>query len=77
MARLQKQYDTCYPESQAPFTWWLGDNYAGNLGPERGRRLNPFRTYVTNGIKWAGGSDYGVTPFPARYGLWASVARKA
>jgi predicted amidohydrolase YtcJ len=77
MARLQQQYDAGYPESQATFTWWLGDNYAGNLGPERGRRLNPFKTYVARGIKWAGGSDYGVTPFPARYGLWASVARKA
>jgi predicted amidohydrolase YtcJ len=77
MARLQKEFDAGYPESQAPFTWWLGDNYAGNLGPERGLRLNPFRTYVKKGIKWAGGSDYGVTPFPARYGLWSSVARKA
>jgi predicted amidohydrolase YtcJ len=77
MARLQKEFDAGYPESQAPFTWWLGDNYAGNLGPERGLRLNPFRTYVKRGIRWAGGSDYGVTPFPARYGLWASVARKA
>ena len=76
MARLQKEYDAGYPESQAPFTWWLGDNYAGNLGPERGLRLNPFRTYVRKGIIWAGGSDYGVTPFPARYGLWSSVARK-
>lgn len=77
MAQLQQRYDAGYPESQATFTWWLGDNYAGNLGPERGRRLNPFKTYVAKGIKWAGGSDYGVTPFPARYGLWASVARKA
>ena len=76
MARLQKEFDAGYPESQAPFTWWIGDNYAGNLGPERGKRLNPFRTYVKRGIRWAGGSDYGVTPFPARYGLWASVARK-
>jgi predicted amidohydrolase YtcJ len=76
MVRLQTQYDAGYPESQAPFTWWLGDNYAGNLGPERGLRLNPFRTYVKKGIKWSGGSDYGVTPFPARYGLWSSVARK-
>jgi hypothetical protein len=76
MARLQKEFDAGYPESQAPFTWWIGDNYAGNLGPERGLRLNPFRTYVKRGIRWAGGSDYGVTPFPARYGLWASVARK-
>jgi predicted amidohydrolase YtcJ len=76
MARLQRQYDAGYPESQATFAWWLGDNYAGNLGPARALRLNPFRTYVTKGIKWAGGSDYGVTPFAARYGLWASVARK-
>ena len=76
LARLQKEFDAGYPESQAPFTWWIGDNYAGNLGPERGKRLNPFRTYVKRGIRWAGGSDYGVTPFPARYGLWASVARK-
>jgi predicted amidohydrolase YtcJ len=76
MARLQKNFDAGYPESQAPFAWWLGDNYAGNLGAARARRLNPFRTYVTKGIRWAGGSDYGVTPFPARYGLWASVARR-
>jgi len=76
MAKLQAQYDAGYPESQAPFTWWIGDNYAGNLGPQRGLRLNPFRTYVTKGVKWAGGSDYDVTPFPARYGLWASIARK-
>jgi predicted amidohydrolase YtcJ len=76
MARLQRQYDAGYPESQAPFAWWLGDNYAGNLGPARAQRLNPFHTYVTKGIKWAGGSDYDVTPFAARYGLWASVARK-
>ena len=76
MARLQKEFDAGYPETQAPFTWWIGDNYAGNLGPERGLRLNPYQTYLKKGIKWAGGSDYGVTPFPARYGLWSSVARK-
>ena len=76
MARLQRAYDAGYPESQAEFTWWIGDNYAGNLGPVRGLRLNPFHTYTTKSIRWAGGSDYPVTPFPARYGLWASVARK-
>jgi predicted amidohydrolase YtcJ len=26
---------------------------------------------------WAGGSDAGVTPLPARYGLWATVARES
>jgi predicted amidohydrolase YtcJ len=76
MARLQREYDAGYPESQAEFAWWIGDNYAGNLGPVRGLRLNPFHTYTQKNIRWAGGSDYPVTPFPARYGLWASVARK-
>jgi predicted amidohydrolase YtcJ len=31
---------------------------------------------VQKGIQWAGGSDYPVTPFPARYGIWSSVARR-
>jgi hypothetical protein len=74
-ARLQRDFDAAYPESQAEFMWWIGDNYAGNLGPSRVDRLKPFQTYVRKGIKWAGGSDYPVTPFPARYGLWSSVAR--
>ena len=74
-ARLQQDYDAAYPESQSEFMWWIGDNYAGNLGPQRALRLKPFQTYVRKGIKWAGGSDYPVTPFPARYGLWSSVAR--
>ena len=75
-ARLQQQYDAGYPESQATFAWWLGDNYAANLGAARSLRLNPFHTYAARGIRWAGGSDYSVTPFAARYGLWASVARR-
>jgi predicted amidohydrolase YtcJ len=75
-ARLQKAFDAGYPEAQAEFMWWIGDNYAANLGPARALRLSPLRTFVEKGIKWAGGSDYGVTPFPARYGLWASVARR-
>jgi len=76
MARLEREYDAGYPEAQAPFMWWIGDNYAGNLGPARAGRLKPFKTYVERGIHWGGGSDYDVTPFPARYGLWASVARR-
>jgi predicted amidohydrolase YtcJ len=75
MASLQKQYDAAYPEAQAEFAWWIGDNYAGNLGPERSLRLIPLHTFLAKGILWSGGSDYSVTPFPARYGLWASVAR--
>jgi predicted amidohydrolase YtcJ len=73
---LQKKYDAGYPESQPPFIWWIGDTYAGNYGPERDRRLNPFHTYQAKGIVWAAGSDYPVTPIPARFGLWSSVERE-
>ena len=76
MAEMQKTYDAGYPEAQAPFLWWIGDTYAGNFGAARNPRLEPFRSYLNNGVMWAGGSDYSVTPYAARYGLWASVARE-
>jgi predicted amidohydrolase YtcJ len=76
MARLQRDYDAAYPESSAGFMWWIGDNYAGNFGPQRNLRMKPFQTYVRKGIQWGGSSDYPVTPFAARYGVWASVARR-
>jgi hypothetical protein len=75
MARLQRDLDAGYPESQATFLWWIGDNYAGNLGPARVLRLEPFKTFVQKRLKWGGGSDFPVTPFPARYSLWSSVVR--
>jgi predicted amidohydrolase YtcJ len=77
MAELQRTYDAGYPEAQAPFLWWIGDTYAGNFGPTRNRRLEPFRSFEKNGVIWAGGSDYSVTPYPARFGLWSSVVREA
>ena len=75
MARLQREFDAGYPEPSATFHWWIGDNYAGNFGALRSKRLNPFRTFQRKGIVWANGSDFNVTPFPARYGIWAAVAR--
>jgi predicted amidohydrolase YtcJ len=75
MARMQREYDAAYPEPSATFHWWIGDNYAGNFGLARSRRLNPFRTFQRKGIVWANGSDFPVTPFAARQGIWASVAR--
>lgn len=75
-AKLQQTYDAGYPEPSPNFMWWIGDTYAGNWGPERSRRLNPFKTYAERGIKWGASSDYNVTPFAARYGLWASVVRE-
>ncbi len=76
MSMLEEKYDAAYPEAQAPFIWWLGDTYAGNLGPERSRRLLPLDTFLKHGIHWGGGSDYPITPVAARYGLWASVERE-
>lgn len=76
MATLEKQFDAGYPEAQGEFMWWIGDTYAANFGPARSLRLMPFHTYLTRGVPWAGGSDYSVTPFPARYGIWSTVARK-
>jgi predicted amidohydrolase YtcJ len=76
MAFLQKEYDAGFPETQPGFTWWIGDTYAGNFGPQRALRLNPYHTYETHAISWAAGSDYSVTPLPARFGLWASVERE-
>lgn len=76
MATLQKQYDAGYPEMQPTFIWWIGDNYAGNLGRNRALRLEPLKTLLARGVQWTGGSDFDVTPIPARYGLWAAVERQ-
>jgi predicted amidohydrolase YtcJ len=76
MVELQRKYDAGFPEPSATFMWWIGDTYAANFGPERSRRLNPFKTFLERGIRWAGSSDFNSTPFPARYGLWASMARE-
>ncbi len=76
MAQLQHKFDAAYPETQPPFLWWIGDTYAGNFGAARNARLMPYKTYAAKGVIWAGGSDYSVTPYPARYGLWSAVVRK-
>jgi predicted amidohydrolase YtcJ len=76
MARLQRDYDAGYPETQPPFMWWIGNLYDASFGPKREARLMPYKTYTQKNIIWAAGSDFFVTPFPARYGLWSSVVRK-
>ncbi len=76
MASMQNRFDAGYPEPSPTFTWWIGDIYAGTFGPERSLRLNPFKSFLDRGIHWASGSDYFVTPFAARYGLWSSIARE-
>jgi predicted amidohydrolase YtcJ len=76
MAALQKTYDSGYPEAQAEFLWFLGDALAAGWGPERSVRMMPYATYVKRGILYSDGSDYPVTPYAPRYGLWSSVARE-
>jgi predicted amidohydrolase YtcJ len=76
MVALQREFDAAYPEPSPNFTWWIGDTYAGNFGVKRSQRLNPLNAFQTKGIQWASGSDFDVTPFPARYGLWASITRE-
>jgi predicted amidohydrolase YtcJ len=76
MAWMQKALDAGYPLSQPAFTWWLGDVYAGNFGPARNPRLNPFKTFLERGIMWGGGSDFSVDPFAAKTGLYSAITRK-
>lgn len=76
MAAMQRDFDAGYPEPSPSFTWWIGDIYAGSFGPERSLGLNPFATFRRMGIRWASGSDFDVTPFPARYGIWSAAARQ-
>jgi predicted amidohydrolase YtcJ len=61
---------------QPGFLWWIGKTISASLGPERLPRTMPLKTYLDNGVRWGGGSDYYVTPLAARYGLWSSVERE-
>ena len=76
MAELQRDYQIGYPEAQAEFLWWIGDNYAGNYGAQRAPHVVSLKSFLTRHIEWGGGSDFPVTPVAARYGIWASVQRE-
>jgi predicted amidohydrolase YtcJ len=77
MVKLQRDFDSGYPEIQPAFLWWIGDAYAANFGPERSLRVLPLRTFRDKGIKWAGSSDFDVSPYAPRYAIWAAVTREA
>jgi len=76
MQELQAKYDAGYPEVQAGFLYFLGDSLPAAFGPAQSQHIKPFATYRRMNIVFAGGSDFPVTPFPPRFGLWASVARE-
>jgi hypothetical protein len=52
---------------------WGGDGgmYQRRLGPERARRMNPFRTLIERGMEVGGGSDTPVTSLDPMLGIWA------
>jgi predicted amidohydrolase YtcJ len=75
IAEMQKNFDAATIETQSPFMWDIGDAYAGNFGPARCLRFMPFKTYREKGIIWGGGSDWDVTPFEGKYGIWATITR--
>lgn len=68
--------DNIVVETQSPFFYFIGDNYAGNFGPERSKRMIPLRTYMRRGITVGNSADWYVCPFPPRFGLWAAVVRE-
>ena len=64
-ARLQREYDAGYRNRRRPSSGgWR--QLRGQSRSTACPRLEPFRTFVQKGVKWGGGSDFGVTPFPAR-----------
>jgi predicted amidohydrolase YtcJ len=76
MVKLQKQYDAAYPEVQPAFLWWIGDAYIANFGAQRSPRVLPLKTFEERGIRWAGSSDYDVSPYRPSYAFWAAAARE-
>ena len=76
MVKLQRKFDTGYPEVQPAFLWWIGDTYVANFGPERSLRVLPLRTFENRGILWAGSSDFDVSPYALRHAFWAASTRQ-
>ncbi len=76
MVTLQREYDAAYPEVQPAFLWWIGDAYAANFGEERSPHVLPLKTFQERGIKWAGSSDFDVSPYAPRHALWAASVRQ-
>jgi predicted amidohydrolase YtcJ len=61
---------------QPAFIYNLGESFVKSLGLERARRMNPYRTYLTNAIPLAGSSDSAVTIFNPFVGLYTAVAHQ-
>jgi len=62
-------------DGNPPFVYWIG-SWFRKYGPERVRWSYPGKSYVSNGIIEAAGSDVPVTPLTPWWGIWAAVVRR-
>ena len=76
IAQVQHRYDSGIVETQSEFLWALGGVLPRVLPPALLARGVPLADFAKRGIIYSSSSDFPVTPLPARYGLWASVARE-
>lgn len=49
------------------------DDYERRLGPERVRKIQPYRTLLERGVRMCGGSDCPITPYSPLEGIQAAV----
>ena len=76
IAQVQQRYDSAIVETQSEFLWALGGVLPRVLPPALLSRGVPLAEFAKRGILYSSSSDFPVTPLPARYGLWSSVARE-
>jgi predicted amidohydrolase YtcJ len=76
LRKLVKLGDNVVVEASAAYLYFLGDLFAGNFGPNRSRRLIPFRTWFERGIMVGNGADYEACDVNPMYGLYAACTRR-
>jgi predicted amidohydrolase YtcJ len=71
--RLREQH--VIVDGNPSFVYWIG-GWFRKYGPERVRWSYPGKSYITNGVMAAAGSDVPVTPLTPWWGVWAAVVRR-
>lgn len=68
--------DNIVVEATSAYLYFIGDNYAGNFGPNRSRRLITLRTLIERDIIVGNGCDWNTCYINPLYGLYAAITRK-
>jgi predicted amidohydrolase YtcJ len=63
-------------EATSAYLYFIGDNYAGNFGPNRSRRLIPLKTLKERGIVVGNGCDWNTCLLNPLYGIYAAITRR-